>query len=103
MSESSTEGFQNGTEEVRGGNFWDFMLGSHVHDPQESSSNKISSEDHASDLDLLPSDPSSVKHPRTCRNSRWQNSVHGKTQTKICWDGGNMWEYRIRRRPMAMG
>ena len=98
MSESSTGGFQNEAEEVRGGNFWDFMLGSHVHHPQESSSSKISSGDHGSDQ--LPSNHSSVKHTNDCRNSQWQNSVNGKTQTKICWDGGNMWEYRVRRRPI---
>ncbi|MCM3729434.1 hypothetical protein M3226_27990 [Neobacillus cucumis] len=100
MSESSLGGFQNGAEHVRRGNFWDFMLGSYVHHPQESYSSNLSTGNNS--LNQLPSNHVSVKHTNDCRNSQWQNSVNGKTQTKICWDGGNMWEYRVRRRPMEM-
>ncbi|MDR4948074.1 hypothetical protein [Neobacillus cucumis] len=97
MSESSTGGNQTGAAEVRGGDFWDFMLfGSLGHDHESSSSSSSSSEINESNQ--LPSTNATVE-PTVCRTySKWKDSDNGNTQTRFCWVDGNMWEFQIRRK-----
>ncbi|MBT2659257.1 hypothetical protein J7E81_29345 [Bacillus sp. ISL-18] len=99
MSDFSSEESESKSADVRRGGFGDFMFRP-LFDHHESSSSDSSSSDHRSsespsDIQMSPS----REHPRNCGKSKWQNSDHGNTQTKICWADGNMWEFRKRRRP----
>ncbi|MEH7098026.1 hypothetical protein [Neobacillus vireti] len=107
MSGFSSEESENKSEDLRRGGFGDFMFRPlfHHHESSSSDSSSSSSSSSSSGHHSSSESPSGFEktptreHPRNCGKSKWQNSANGNTQTKICWDDGNMWEFRKRRRP----
>jgi len=101
MSDFSSEESENRSEDVRRGGFGDFMFRPlfHHHESSSSDSSSSSRDRSSSESPSAPQKNPSREHPRNCGKSKWQNSAHGNTQTKICWADGNMWEFRKRRRP----
>ncbi|PLS00984.1 hypothetical protein [Neobacillus cucumis] len=87
-------------ENVRRGAFGDFMFGTPIHRDESSSSSSEMPPRHNHSEESPSSDQNnqSGEHSIDCSKSRWQNSIQGNTQTKICWADGNMWEFRMRPR-----
>lgn len=105
MSEFSAEDIQRAADEVRRGGFGDFMFRDPgIQQTTTSSSSRmttrrITSRRLTSSSSRVTSHNNHVHHPKRCEGQTgWRNTPHGNTQTKICWDNGNMWEFCIRRR-----
>jgi hypothetical protein len=119
MREFSEEDIQRAADEVKQGDFWDFMFrdpgqnrgttrkrtsrsktSGRLMTSRRNTSRRNTSRNHnTSRRNTSRRNTSKRKTSRCCcHDSKWRNSSRGNYQMKCCWKDGNMWSLRIRKR-----
>lgn len=107
MTDFSPEEIRSAVDDARRNDIWDFMF----QDPgsgrtsRRTTNVQLTSRRRTSRIRNTSGIRTSrrVTSRRTCRTrhgspSRWVTKTSGRKQVKRCWQEGNMWEYRRRRR-----